>query len=109
MRRGRLFDVPAAGAEREVFENLLDHPGARIERIVSAGQRTPEGEWYDQAGDEWVALLTGSATLRFEEGARVELAPGDWLLLPAHARHRVEATSEQPPCIWLAVHLPPAG
>jgi cupin 2 domain-containing protein len=55
-----------------------------------------------------VALLSGRATLLFDDGERRELAPGDWLLIPARVRHRVEATSAEPPCVWLAVHLPPA-
>ena len=106
MRQGTLFGLGAARREREVVDVLLDRPGARIERIVSTGQTTPAGQWYDQSGDEWVALLAGRAKLRFDDGAFVELSPGDWLLIPAHARHRVEATSADPPCVWLAVHLP---
>jgi cupin 2 domain-containing protein len=106
---GSLLAVYAARADRETVDVLLDRPGARIERIVSTGQTTPPGQWYDQTGDEWVALLAGRATLRFEDGAFVELAPGDWLLIPAHVRHRVEATSADPPCVWLAVHTAPAG
>jgi cupin 2 domain-containing protein len=105
IQRGTLFDPAAARPEREVVDALLDRPGARIERIVSTGQATPAGQWYDQPGDEWVALLAGRATLRFDDGTLVELSPGDWLLIPANARHRVEATSADPPCVWLAVHL----
>ncbi|MDS4068774.1 MAG: cupin, partial [Candidatus Competibacter sp.] len=30
---------------------------------------------------------------------------GDYLWIPAHRRHRVEWTSENPPAIWLALHL----
>lgn len=107
MLRGSLFDERRPRTNAEVVDVLLDRPGARVERIVSAGQSTPEGQWYDQPGDEWVALLTGRATLRFDDGALVELAPGDWLLIPARARHRVEATSDNPPCVWLAVHAAP--
>jgi cupin 2 domain-containing protein len=97
---------PFAPPGREVVETLLDRPGVRIERIVSTGQTTPAGEWYDQPGDEWVALLSGRATLRFADDPLVELGPGDWLLIPAHVRHRVAATSEDPPSVWLAVHRP---
>jgi cupin 2 domain-containing protein len=109
VRRGNLFDDLATPGGGERFDELLAGPGARIERIVSAGQATPEGEWYDQPGDEWVVLLAGRATLLFDRGARVELEPGDWLLIPAHARHRVETTSADPSCVWLAVHLPPSA
>jgi cupin 2 domain-containing protein len=106
VQRGTLFAPGATRQEREVVDVLLDRPGARIERIVSTGQTTPAGQWYDQPGDEWVALLAGRATLGFDDGTVLELSPGDWLLIPAHARHRVEATSADPPCVWLAVHLP---
>ncbi|NTV46153.1 MAG: hypothetical protein HGB11_06455, partial [Chlorobiales bacterium] len=40
----------------------------RLERIVSEGHATPGGEWFDQEWDEWVILLSGSATLRFNTG-----------------------------------------
>ncbi len=108
LRRGNLYREATAPGGVERLESLLARPGVRIERIVSAGQATPPGAWYDQEGEEWVALLSGSATLRFAEGPPVDLGPGDWLLIPAHARHRVESTSAAPPCVWLAVHLPPA-
>ena len=107
VRQSSLFDTSAGSTDREIVELLLDRPGVRVERIVSVGQSTPPGQWYDQADDEWVALLAGRATLRFEDGAVIELAPGDWLLIPAHLRHRVEATSADPPCVWLAVHAAP--
>jgi cupin 2 domain-containing protein len=107
--RGSLFDPGAADPGREVFDTLLERPWARIERIVSTGQTTPAGQWYDQPQDEWVALLSGRATLRLDGEGLLELRAGDWLLIPAHLRHRVEATSVEPPCVWLAVHLPAAS
>ena len=107
VQQGSLLDLAAASADRETVELLLERPGVRIERIVSTGQSTPPGAWYDQPGDEWVALLAGRATLRLGDGALVDLSPGDWLLIPAHLRHRVEATSTDPPCVWLAVHAAP--
>ena len=101
-----LFALPAAPSAEEVFETLLAGPGARIERIVSTGQASPPGFWYDQAEDEWVAVLAGAATLRFaDEPAPRDLRAGDHLLIPARRRHRVERTED--PTIWLAVHLAP--
>jgi len=108
VQQGSLFDIPAGPADRERVDLLLERPGVRVERIVSTGQTTPAAEWYDQPGDEWVALLAGRATLRWADGSLTEMAPGDWVLIPAHARHRVEATSADPPCVWLAVHAGPA-
>ncbi|MBK8481636.1 MAG: cupin domain-containing protein [Proteobacteria bacterium] len=98
----RLPEALADGTERS--ELLAEGPGARIERIVSSGHRTPDGAWYDQPRDEWVVLLQGAARLGYADGTTRELRAGDWLLLPAHCRHRVEQTSSAPPCIWLAVH-----
>ncbi|HXH04668.1 MAG TPA: cupin domain-containing protein [Candidatus Competibacteraceae bacterium] len=107
--RGNLYaSLPDARAT-EVFETLLAHPGCRIERIVSQGQATPPGEWWEQTWDEWVILLAGGARLRCEGGAVMSLAPGDYLFLPAHCRHRVEWTDPARPTVWLAVHLGEAG
>ncbi|MBT9515718.1 MAG: cupin [Methyloversatilis discipulorum] len=104
-----LFDnLPPAPQPEELFETLCARPGVRIERIVSTGQCSPPGFWYDQPGDEWVALLSGSATLRFaDEATGRELRPGDWVFIAAHRRHRVERTDATTPSVWLAVHLAP--
>lgn len=107
MKRGNLFRRAGPKLRAERFETLAAGPGCRIECIVSAGQATPPGRWYDQTRDEWVALLAGSVTLGFEGGREVALGPGDWLLIPAHVRHRVERTSAAPPCVWVAVHFGP--
>ncbi len=103
-----LFQLTETKPKEECFEPLIQHPAARIERIVSCGQITPPGQWYDQDEDEWVVLLQGHAQLAYEDGTKTELGPGDYVFLPAHCKHRVVATSQQPPCIWLAIHLPPA-
>ncbi|KQT60872.1 cupin [Methylobacterium sp. Leaf456] len=96
--------LPPEGATEEAFATLLAAPGARIERIVSRGQASPPGFWYDQAEDEWVAVLAGNATLRFEDAPEpLHLKAGDHVLIAAPRRHRVEATAD--PTIWLAVHL----
>ena len=75
-----------------------------IERIVSNGQTTPAGEWLEQDRDEWVVLLQGHAELSFADGGSRSLVAGEHVLIPAATRHRVELTSADPPCIWLAVH-----
>ncbi|WP_315506308.1 cupin domain-containing protein [Pyramidobacter piscolens] len=107
VKRGRLFDLSrrCASDGGELFDELAAGRGCRVERIVSVGQATPEGEWYDQDGDEWVALLQGEARLLWDNGDESPLAPGDWLLIPAHVRHRVVYTSAEPPCVWIAVHF----
>jgi cupin 2 domain-containing protein len=105
MRRGNLLTgLPASQAEEQI-ERLVGEPNLRIERIVSTGQASPPGFWYDQPDDEFVVLLAGAATLRFEaDDATLDLAPGDWVEIPARARHRVERTQADPPTVWLAVH-----
>jgi cupin 2 domain-containing protein len=89
----------------ELLETLVDADSVRIERIVSHGHSSPEGFWYDQQQNEWVAVLKGAATLRFEDDDKlVEMKPGDFLNIPAHRRHRVEWTAPDEPTVWLAVH-----
>ena len=101
-----LLRPPAYSIHEELFETLLQRPGIRVERIVSTGQSTPEGEWYDQSWDEWVLLLSGSALLLFDgEQTPTPLEPGDALLIPAHRRHRVSATASEMPTVWLALHF----
>jgi len=89
----------------EVFETLLDKGHLKIERIISTGQSTPVGEWYDQDRAEWVIMLTGNAGLSFRGDSEIRvLKPGDYLLIPAHTIHRVEWTDSREKTIWLAVH-----
>lgn len=97
------FQLPPPAAD-ETFEPLWQRPGLRVERIISRGQTTPPGVWYDQAGDEWVLLLQGQAQLTYADGTCQELQAGDYLLIPAGCRHRVTYTSSEPPCLWLAIH-----
>jgi cupin 2 domain-containing protein len=101
-----LAPLPDARAA-ECVDSLLTRPGLRIERIVSQGQASPPGFWYDQHETEWVLLLAGAARLRFadEPDARL-LVPGDWLEIVPHRRHRIDWTAPIVPTIWLAVfHL----
>lgn len=98
-----LFEIPDLGIDNE-FSEILAEGDIRIERIVSTGQITPEGQWYDQEVDEWVVLLNGEARLLFEDREEISLTKGDYILIKAHEKHRVIHTSTQPPCIWLAIH-----
>ena len=93
--------LPDSGAEQ--FVELLSRPGLRIERIVSTGQASPPGFWYDQPQGEWILVLQGEARLAFEdEPAPRLLKPGDFVDIAPHRRHRVESTAT--PTVWLAVH-----
>jgi len=100
-----LSPLPARGAE-EATEALLSADGVRVERIVSHGQSSPAGFWYDQDEAEWVLVLRGRARLTIEgETQDRELGPGDSLFLPAHCRHRVAWTQADGPTIWLAIFI----
>lgn len=99
-----LVDLPSAAAG-EVFTDLLARPRVRLERIVSAGQTTPDDAPMVQAADEWVLLLAGAAGLRLEDGREIALRPGDHVFIPAGTRHWVTHTSRNPPAVWLALHL----
>jgi len=90
----------------EVFDTIVESDFVRIERIVSNGQATPQGEWYDQERDEWVLVLAGSAGLLFD-GAQgpQRLVAGDCALIPAGCRHRVVWTDPNVRTVWLAVHF----
>jgi cupin 2 domain-containing protein len=105
MRRGNLLTGLPPRQAVEQIDRLIDGPNLRIERIVSTGQASLPGSWYAQPDDEFVVLLVGAARLRFEAGdLSLDLMPGDWVEIPARARHRVEWTQADPPTVWLAVH-----
>jgi len=100
-----LLEGLPASADTEQFLELLGRPGLKIERIVSMGQSSPPGFWYDQADGEWVLVVAGEALLRFEdEPAPRRLKAGDFVDIPPHRRHRVEWTDPDRSTIWLAIH-----
>ena len=95
-------NIPANLSE-ELFETILSKPGLRIERIVSHGQASPPGFWYDQQQGEFVLLLKGKARLQFESET-IDLVPGSFVDISPHRRHRVEWTDPEQETIWLAIH-----
>ncbi len=89
----------------EVFEEIVRNDSLKLERIISKGHATPNGQWYDQDEDEWVILLKGSAGLMVEgEKEVVVLKPGDYIHLPPHLKHRVEWTDPEKETIWVAAY-----
>ena len=101
-----LFESIPEILPQESVQEIASRSGITIERIVSAGHRSPEGFWYDQDWDEWVLLISGNAGLQIEEQPDiVQLHPGDHLMIPAHTRHRVAWTDKKHRTIWLAVHI----
>lgn len=101
LQRGNLYagEQPEQG---ELFKTLGKLRNVKIERILSS-DRPDSTTLYDQAHDEWVVLLRGSATLEVASET-VELVEGDYLVLSAHTPHRVLAASAG--ALWLAVHVP---
>ena len=97
-----LFENIPDELPEELVEVLAGGSNVRIERIVSDGHQSPENFWYDQKQHEWVLLVAGSAVLEFED-RKLELKPGDHVLIPARQKHRVSATSKTEKTIWLAV------
>jgi cupin 2 domain-containing protein len=106
-KKNLFADLPRS-LPAEQIESLAVGDAFKLERITSTAHATPDGQWYDQDTDEWVALLRGSAGLRFEGDSNdVVMHPGDYLLIPAHRRHRVEWTDPHEPTVWLALHYRP--
>lgn len=105
MNKENIFKNIPAALPAELFEPILANGSIRLERIISKAHATPEGQWYDQEKNEWVLLLRGSAGIRLEGSDQVTvLEAGDYLLFPAHVKHRVEWTQKDVETIWLALH-----
>lgn len=101
-----LFEkLPSPGFQEEQVTLLHEDKNCRVERILSCGQSSPEGFWYDQEENEWLTLVQGEAVLTVEQ-REVRLQAGDTLFLPKHQKHRVESTSKNPICIWICVFYP---
>lgn len=108
--RNLFSDIPGKPADPsnpadEIVEVIAQSPHVRIERIVSTGQASPEGFWYDQDEAEWVIVLQGEARLRFEnQEPTLHMRRGDYVLIPPHTKHRVEWTTPAESTVWLAVY-----
>lgn len=103
--KGNIFCGIPEEIPEEVFETISGGAAVKIERIISRGQATPAGKWYDQDLNEWVILLQGSAEIAFEDTDEIiALEPGDYVNIAAHCRHRVNRTDDVGPTVWLAIH-----
>ena len=100
-----------------MWSNLGDYPehSFREKRKIQKKKCLIYDCRYDQEDDEWVVVLQGEAQLQFEgEASPRHLNAGDYVLIPAHTRHRVASTSATrgtdgsfTPTVWLAVHHGP--
>jgi cupin 2 domain-containing protein len=97
-----LFKPDKTIEKTESLATLLASENVTIERILSPPFTTTEVS--KQPHDEWVCVLQGSAKLEMDQ-REITLYRGDNLLIPAHTPHRVLTTSQQPHCIWLAIHI----
>ena len=76
-----IFASSRKNTAEEIIEPLLCESTFELQRIVSTGQATPDDQWLSQQTHEWVVLLKGSATIRFEEGGQaLTLKPGDFFI-----------------------------
>ena len=100
-----IFDLHAVdfSNNEEIIEILTLGKNIRVERIISTGQTTPDGFWYDQDEHEFVMVLQGEAKILFEDDKEQLFKTGDYINIPAHLRHRVTYTSSEPVCVWLAI------
>lgn len=88
----------------EFSEEIISANNFKLERIISEGHSSPPEFWYDQDKNEFVLLVSGSAKLSYDDGKSFALKSGDYLIIPAHQKHRVDWTDPNKKTIWLALH-----
>ncbi len=102
---GSLFDSLTVELPEELITTVLRANGVPIERIVSQGQVSPPGLWYDQEENEWVIVLDGRAAILFEgEPEPVDFQRGSYVNIPAHVEHRIAWIDPSEKTVWLAIH-----
>jgi len=79
---------------KEIFESIASSENVKIERIISKGQATQKGKWYDQEKNEFVLVLKGNAVIEFDNNEKVSMNEGDYVIIPKHVKHRVTETSK---------------
>lgn len=100
-----LFEDIKIDKNSEEFIDILNKPNIRIQRIVSNGQASKEGFWYEQEENEFVTILEGEAVLEFEDKDKsdIVLKKGDFCNIEVKEKHRLKYTSIEEPTIWLAI------
>jgi cupin 2 domain-containing protein len=91
---------PKQGLEK--FHDIVEGKSFILEHIISNGEVSEEGFWFDQRRKEWAALIQGEATLEFEDGI-LELVAGDSVIFEPHQKHRITKTTVD--AVWIAVHF----
>lgn len=98
-----LGNIPETSSN-EIFQALAVNKNIKIERIISYGQTSPEGFWYDQKEDEFVLVLKGSAKIEYDDGRIFTLKESSSMYIPSGQKHRVIYTED--PTVWLALFIP---
>jgi cupin 2 domain-containing protein len=105
MIKGNIFNIPPKDVwnkeSMEITDIVAETKNSKIEIISSKDYKTPKGIWYDQDKDEFVALLSGFASIEFFSGEKIELSKGDYVIIPKKLKHRVECTSSIEITQWL--------
>jgi cupin 2 domain-containing protein len=97
-------DLPHYPQKLEIIDEIFHQDNIRIERIMSSGQVSPAGFWYDQTENEWLILISGYAELSLQNPDQtVFLKPGDFLYITAHRKHRINITDPDNPTLWITL------
>lgn len=98
-----IFDNFLENNDKEFIEEILSAKNFKLERIVSEDHTSPPNFWYNQDKNEFVLLLKGKAKLSFDNGEKYELNPGDYMIINAHQKHRVDWTDPDQKTFWLTI------
>jgi len=104
MKKTNIFTNIPKKLNEELFEDILNKPNIKIQRIISDGNTEEEFQWYDQNNDEWVIILQGAAIIEFKDEDDIKLETGDYINIPAHKKHKISWLNKDIKTIWLAVH-----
>lgn len=98
-----IFDDFPKNDDKEFIEEILSAKDFKLDRIISEGHNSPPNFWYDQDKNEFIFLLKGKAELSFDNGEKYELIPGDYMIINAHQKHRVDRTDPNQKTFWLTI------
>ncbi|OPL15056.1 MAG: hypothetical protein AVO34_00680 [Firmicutes bacterium ML8_F2] len=97
-----LYEINKQSDNKVLLEVLVSGGRIAIGQIVSTGQASAEGFWYEQKQDDWIALFQGQARLSWDDGIKIGIDSRRLYPHPTREKHRGDYTSREPPFIWLA-------
>ena len=104
MKISNIFENIPQNLKEELIENILVDKNFKVERIISEAHSSPIDFWYNQPTNEFIYLVSGSAGIMFEDRSVRTLKPGDYFVIEAGKKHRVEWTDTESKTIWLTIH-----